>query len=64
MDVRTFYLNLKENKQISFTLYPTHSRVGRGNLVLRYSVPHFLPNSGGKTQRRALPRHQSEEMEI
>ena len=24
-----------------------HSRVDRGNLVLRYSVPHFLPNSGG-----------------
>ena len=31
---------------ISFTLYPAHSRVGRGNLVLRHSVPHFLPNSG------------------
>ena len=28
----------------SFTLYPAHSRVGRGNLVLRHSVPHFLPN--------------------
>ena len=32
---------------ISFTLYPAYSRVGRGNLVLRNSVPHFLPNSGG-----------------
>ena len=32
---------------ISFTLYLAHSRVGRGNLVLRHSVPHFLPNSGG-----------------
>ena len=32
--------------EISFTLYPAHSRVGRGNLVLRHSVPHFLPNSG------------------
>ena len=21
--------------------------VGRGNLVLQHSVPHFLPNSGG-----------------
>ena len=26
---------------------PTHSRVGRGNLVLRHSVFYFLPNSGG-----------------
>ena len=32
---------------ISFTLHPIHSRVGRGNLLLRHSVPHFLPNSGG-----------------
>ena len=31
----------------SFTLYPAHSRADRGNLVLRHSVPHFLPNSGG-----------------
>ena len=31
----------------SFTLYPTHSRVGRGNLVLRHSVPQFPPISGG-----------------
>ena len=31
----------------NFTLYPAHSRVGRGNLVLSHSVPHFLPNSGG-----------------
>ena len=35
-----------QKNQISFTLYPAHSRVGRGNLVLRDSVPHFLPNSG------------------
>ena len=34
-------------KKISFTLYPAHSRVGRGNLVLRHSVPHCLPDSGG-----------------
>ena len=33
--------------KISFTLYPAHSKVGRENLVLRHSVPHFLPNSGG-----------------
>ena len=24
----------------------THSRVGRGNLVLRHYVPHFLPDGG------------------
>ena len=45
-------------------LYPEH-RVGRGNLMLRYSIsryPEFRRYcviSGG-TQRRALPRHQSE----
>ena len=52
------YLKIK----ISFTLHPAHSRVGRGNLVLRDSVSHF-PLSGG-TLRRAVPRHQSEEMKI
>ena len=31
----------------NFMLYPAHSRVGRGNLVLRHSVPHFSPSSGG-----------------
>ena len=31
----------------SFTLYPAHSRVGRGNLVLGHSVPYFSPSSGG-----------------
>ena len=36
-----------KKKLINFTLYPAHSRVGRGNLLLRHSVPHFLPNSGG-----------------
>ena len=38
---------------ISFTLYPAH-RMGKGNLVLRHSVPHFLSNSGGHStpQRR------------
>ena len=34
-------------KYISTTLYPAHSRVGGGNLVLRCSVPHFPLNSGG-----------------
>ena len=37
-------------------LYPAHSRVGRGNLVLRHSVPNFSLNSGSVacvgTQRR------------
>ena len=35
-----------KTNNVSFTLYPAHSRVGRGNLVLRHSVSHFLPNSG------------------
>ena len=26
---------------------PAHSRVGRGNIMLRHSVPHFPPSSGG-----------------
>ena len=28
-------------------MYPAHSGGGRGDLVLRHSVPHFLTNSGG-----------------
>ena len=28
---------------ITFTLYPVHSTVGRGNLVLRQSLPYFPP---------------------
>ena len=39
--------------QISFTMYPTHSRVGRGILVLRHSILHFLPNSRGTECRVA-----------
>ena len=35
------------NLIISFTLYPAHSRVRRGNVVLRHFVPHFPPSSGG-----------------
>ena len=31
----------------SFTLYPACSRVGRGGLVLRQSVPHVLSKSRG-----------------
>ena len=41
---------------------PNTAKVGRGNLVLRYSLPQFGTHcvlSGG-TQRYYLPRHQSE----
>ena len=31
----------------SFTLYSTHSREGKGNLLLRHSVTHIPPNSEG-----------------
>ena len=46
----------------SFTLYTAHSKLSRGNLVLRH---HSRPRFGGHclmiggTQRRALLRHQS-----
>ena len=36
-----------KKKKTSFMLYPVHSRVGRGNLVLRHSISHFPPKSGG-----------------
>ena len=36
-------------KKMSFTLYLAHGKVGRRNLVIRHSVPDFLPNSGGIT---------------
>ena len=39
---RKFFYQLHASR-----MYPAHSRVGRGNLVLRHFVPHFLPNSGG-----------------
>ena len=42
-----FPFNKNEINQISFKLYPTHSGVGRGNVVSRHSVPHFPPSSGG-----------------
>ena len=32
---------------ISFTQYPAHIRLGRGNLVLRHRVHHFLSNFRG-----------------
>ena len=43
----------------SFMLYPADSRVGRGNLVLRHSTPHFLPNSGGFEWQNSMPRFAS-----
>ena len=47
IDVRSFGSSPNFFIKISFTLYPTHSRVGRGNLVLSHSVPHFPSNSAG-----------------
>ena len=38
-------------------LYPAHSMVGRGNLVLKHSVPHFLPNAGLRVEwQNSTPR--------
>ena len=39
--------NLTQVFFFRFTLYPAYSKVGKGNLVLRHSALHFLPNSGG-----------------
>ena len=61
---------LYTSHHLSFTLYPAHSSVDRGNIMLRHSVSHFPPNysrhsvlSGG-TQCRGLPWCQSKEMKI
>ena len=35
----------------------SHSRVGRGNPVLRHSVPKFPPKSEGIAMSGVLPRH-------
>ena len=50
-------------------MYSAERRVGRGNLVLRHSVPysakfwkHYVLSGG--SQRRVLLQHQSEEMKI
>ena len=37
-----FYLNLFI--YFSFSMYPAHSRVGRGYLMLRRSVPQYPPD--------------------
>ena len=71
---RTVYLFESTNLKNYFVF---HSRVATGNLVLRDSVPHTLWGTechvpllrnryvvSGGTQRRALPRHQCEEMKI
>ena len=61
---KSFFLFVKRGKiisfkyffLISFTLYSAHSRVSRGDLVLRHSVSHFPPKSRGivlRAQRRA-----------
>ena len=53
---------------IIFTLYPAYSRVG-GNVVLRHSIGLISANlsrhcvSSVRTQRRALPRHQTDNNE-
>ena len=39
----------------------------KGSLLLRHSAPHFplkLKVLSGRTQRRAIPRHRSEETKI
>ena len=44
------YSNISQLQQyysFSFMLYHAHNRVGRGNLELRHSVPHFQPNYEG-----------------
>ena len=40
-------LSNRKNKSWLIMLYSAHSRAGRGNLVLRHSVPYFSTNSGG-----------------
>ena len=45
--INTYYkwvLCFNFNILYNFTMYPTHSGVGRGNLVLTHSVPQFPPN--------------------
>ena len=62
-----FQLNSKRfNKKISFTLYPAHSRVGSVKTLRSPLSAEFRRHCvlSGRTQRRAPPRHQSEEMEI
>ena len=42
------WIGFSENKSsASRYLYPAHSRIGRGNLVLRHTVSHFPLSSGG-----------------
>ena len=48
----------------SFTLYPAHWRIGRGNLVLRQSVPHYPPCILSDGTQRRICLDQSEEIKI
>ena len=53
---------------ISFTLYPVYSRVGKGNIVLRHSVPNIPLNLSRHCLLNELngfwPKCHSEEMKI
>ena len=51
------------SNKISFTLY-VHSRVAEGTQCQDTLIPTCCRILGGRTQHRALLRHQSEEMEI
>ena len=50
--------NMKSREEVTsfqLTLYPAHSQVSRGNLVLReFEILHCVLN--GRNQRRALPQ--------
>ena len=48
-DVRPIFFEGMVVFFISFTLFPAHSTVDRGNQMLRRSVPQFPANSGGIT---------------
>ena len=51
--------NMYQNQSISWTLYFAHYKVGRGNLVLRYSPFPTFP-----AEYKSPPLHKSEEMKI
>ena len=46
-DIFFLYFSFKFSFFSSFTLYPVYNRVDRGSLVLKFSAPHFAPNSAG-----------------
>ena len=60
-----YNIDVKKQKKNQIHAVPRTQQGGRGNLVLRHSVPHFLPNSGGIACWVAelnATRHQNEEM--